>query len=61
METLTGTIVEVLNGWDRLVAFKVKTDQGVVETEFCNPPTTPHIGQHVTLEKNNSRFELLSW
>ncbi len=62
MKEYTGTITKFISGWDRLIAFEVETEIGLIETEFFNPPTTPNIGQKAKVVQNkNGEWELQHW
>ena len=63
MKEYIGVITKVFGGWDRLVAFEVNTEIGPIETEFCNPPTTPRVGQKAKVVQNEhtGEWELHDW
>jgi hypothetical protein len=62
MKEYTGTITKVISGWDRLIAFEVETEIGLIKTEFCNPPTTPDIGQKAkVVQTDGGIWELHDW
>lgn len=62
MKEYTGIITKFISGWDKLIAFEVEIEIGLIETEFFNPPTTPRVGQKAKVVQNeHGKWELHHW